>query len=327
MVAVIIDYAIYENGRRRPEQVPLGQALTACRAPHTFVWIGLHEPTEREFATIRKEFPLHELAIEDAITAHQRPKLDVYGDMVFLVLKTARYIDPHEVVDIGEILVFLDRDYIITVRHGAGSELHDARIDLEADPERLAHGPGAVLHAIIDRVVDDYGPALEGLGQDIEEVEEQVFSPDRNYPTERIYKLRREVLEFSRATTPLQTPVERLANGGYAVIPEPVRAYFGDVDDHLRRVREQMDGYRDLLTSILEANLAQISVRQNEDMRAISAYAAILAIPTMIAGIYGMNFEHMPELDWTFGYPAVLVVMAVICTGLYRYFKRSGWLR
>jgi len=323
---VIIDFAIYENGRRRAEKVPLEQALAACRAPDTFVWIGLHEPTEGEFTTIRREFPLHELAVEDAITAHQRPKLDVYDDMLFLVLKTARYIDPHEVVHLGEILVFLGRDFIVTVRHGAAGELHDARIGLEADPERLAHGPGAVLHAIIDRVVDDYGPALDELGQDIEEVEEEVFSPDRSYPTERIYKLRREVLEFSRATTPLLDPVESLANGRYAVIPETVRAYFGDVADHLRRVREQLDGYRYLLTGVLEANLAQITIRQNEDVRAISAYAAILAIPTMIAGIYGMNFEHMPELDWTLGYPVVLVVMAALCVSLYRYFKRSGWL-
>ncbi len=323
---MIVDYAIYENGRRKSEQVPLEQALAACRAPETFVWIGLYEPTEQEFDTIRKEFDLHELAVEDAIHAHQRPKLEVYGDMVFVVLKTARYVDPQEVVELDEILVFLGRDYVVTVRHGRASELHGVRTSLEADPERLAHGPGAVLHAIVDRVVDDYLPAIAGLGDDIEEVEGEVFSADRTNPTERIYKLKREVLEFGRATTPLLDPVDRLARGRYAVIPEAVRAYFRDVDDHLRRVREQLDGYRDLLTSILEANLAQVTVQQNQDMRTIAAYVAILAVPTMIAAIYGMNFDNMPELRWSLGYPAVLVVMAGICFWLYRYFKRIGWL-
>jgi magnesium transporter len=326
MFVVIVDYAIYEHGRRKPEQVPLEQAVTACRAPDTFVWIGLYEPTEQEFETIRKEFDLHDLAVEDAIHAHQRPKLEVYGEMVFVVLKTARYVDPEEVVQLDEILVFLGHDYVITVRHGKASELHGVRTSLEADPKRLAHGPGAVLHAIVDRVVDDYGPAISGLGEDVEEVEGEVFSPDRSNPTERIYKLKREVLEFGRATTPLLDPVDRLARGRYEVIPEPVRAYFRDVDDHLRRVREQLDGYRDLLTSVLEANLAQVTVQQNQDVRTISAFVAILAVPTMIAAIYGMNFDHMPELRWDLGYPAVLAVMVGICFALYRYFKRIGWL-
>jgi magnesium transporter len=323
---VIVDCAVYEDGRRRDGEVPVHAAMEACREPRTFTWIGLYEPTEEEFDSIRREFDLHELAVEDAIHAHQRPKLEVYGDMVFIVLKTARYVDPKEVVNLGEILIFLGADYIITVRHGEASELKDVRHRLEQDPELLGHGPGAVLHAIVDKVVDDYGPAIAGLGQDVDEIENQVFSEERANPAERIYKLKREVLEFSHAAGPLVDPVDRLSKGHYEVIHPEVRAYFRDVNDHLLRAHEQLENYRDLLTSILSANLAQVTVRQNEDVRKITAIVAILAVPTAIAGLYGMNFEHMPELGWTFGYPLVLVVMAVICFTLYRYFKRVGWL-
>ena len=246
--------------------------------------------------------------------------------MVFIVLKTARYVDPEEVVRLGEILIFLGHDYIISVRHGEASELKDVRHELEEDPDLLAHGPGAVLHAIVDKVVDDYSPAIAGLGDDIDEIENQVFSGERANPAERIYKLKREVLEFSHAVGPLVDPVDRLSKGHYDVIHPEVRTYFRDVNDHLLRTHEQLESYRDLLTSVLSANLAQVTVRQNEDVRRISAIVAILAVPTMIAGIYGMNFDHMPELGWSFGYPLVLAVMAVICFTLYRYFKRVGWL-
>jgi magnesium transporter len=323
---VIVDCAIYEHGRRRDGAMPVHEAMEACRKPGAFTWIGLYEPTEEEFDSIRREFDLHELAVEDAIHAHQRPKLEVYGDMLFIVLKTARYVDPEEVVQLGEILIFLGHDYIITVRHGEASGLSDVRSRLEEEPELLAHGPGAVLHAIVDRVVDDYLPAIRGLGEDIDEIETQVFSGERGNPAERIYRLKREVLEFSQAAGPLVEPVDRLAQGKYDVIHPEVRTYFRDVNDHLVRVHEQLESFRDLLTSVLSANLAQVTVRQNEDVRRISAIVAILAVPTMIAGIYGMNFEHMPELGWTFGYPLVVAVMASICFALYRYFKRVGWL-
>jgi magnesium transporter len=302
------------------------EAMEACRKPGAFTWIGLYEPTEEEFDSIRREFDLHELAVEDAIHAHQRPKLEVYGDMVFIVLKTARYVDPEEVVRLGEILIFLGHDYVITVRHGEASELKGVRKALEENPDLLAHGPGAVLHAIVDRVVDDYGPALIGLGEDIDQIENQVFSGERANPAERIYKLKREVLEFDHAVGPLVEPVDRLAKGRYELIHPDVRTYFRDVNDHLLRAHEQLESYRDLLTSILSANLAQVTVRQNEDVRRISAIVAIVAVPTMIAGIYGMNFEHMPELKWPLGYPLVIGLMLVICTVLYRYFKRVGWL-
>ena len=323
---MIVDCAIYEDGRRRDGSVDLHDAYGACRRDGKFAWIGLYEPTEEEFDSLRREFELHELAVEDAIHAHQRPKLEVFEDTVFVVLKTARYVDSEEVVQFGEILIFLGKDYILTVRHGEASALKQVRESLESDPELLKHGPGAVLHAIVDRVVDDYAPALEGLGVDIEEVENEVFSPGRSNPAQRIYRLKREVLEFNRAAAPLVEPIDRLAKGHYEVVHPEVRAYFRDVNDHLIRVHEQLESYRDLLTSILHANLAQITVRQNDDVRRISAIVAIVAVPTLIAGIYGMNFEHMPELGWTFGYPLVLVVMLTLCTLLYRFFRRAGWL-
>ena len=323
---MIVDCAVYTDGHRRDGPLPVERAVEACRAPGSFVWIGLYEPTGREFEEIQREFELHPLAVEDAIHAHQRPKLEVFGDMVFVVLKTARYVDAEEVVQFGEILIFLGHDYVITVRHGEASELGDVRRRLEREPELLSHGPGAVLHAIVDKVVDDYGPAIAGLGQDIEEVEDEVFSGRRSSPAERIYKLKREVLEFTRAAGPLVGPVDLLARGSFELIHPEVRAYFRDVNDHLVRTHEQLESFRDLLTSILEANLAQVTVRQNEDVRKISAIVAILAVPTMLAGVYGMNFEHMPELEWQLGYPLVIAVMVTVSFILFRYFKRVGWL-
>src|ERR671919_2102854 len=206
---MIVDCAVYEGGRRRDCAMPVHEAMEACREPGAFTWIGLYEPTEEEFDSIRREFELHELAVEDAIHAHQRPKIEVFGDMVFIVLKTARYVDPTEVITLGEILIFLGHDYIITVRHGEASDLHRVRLTLEEQPELLAHGPGAVLHAIVDRVVDDYGPAIVGLGEDIDQVEDQVFSGARTNAAERIYKLKREVLQFAHAVGPLVDPVDR----------------------------------------------------------------------------------------------------------------------
>ena len=316
---MIVDRAVYEQGKR-------SDGADGRPGPGGFVWIGLYEPTPDEFAQLTREFHLHPLAVEDAIHAHQRPKLEVYDDMLFLVLKTARYVDPQEVVEIGEVLVFAGPDYLITVRHGEASDLHDAREALEHDSDRMVHGPSAALHAILDRVVDDYTPALEGLQNDIDEVEDQLFSGRRVNPGERIYRLQREVLEFRRAVAPLVEPSDRLARGQYEHVHPEIRAYFRDVTDHLIRARDQLDNMRDLLTGSLQANLAQVAVRQNEDMRRISAWVAIIAVPTAIAGIYGMNFEHMPELRWELGYPAVLLLMATICALLYRYFKRSGWL-
>jgi magnesium transporter len=324
---MIVDSAVYEGGLRRDGPLELEKAVVASNEPNCFVWIGLYEPTEDEFDSVRREFNLHELAVEDAIHAHQRPKLEIYGETIFIVLKTARYVDAEEVVEFGEILIFIGEGFIITVRHGEATDLHPVRLDVEQRPEMLRCGPGAVLHAIVDRVVDDYVPAIAGLSQDIEEIEADVFATRRGHnPAERIYGLKREVLEFIRAAAPLVEPVDRLSKGHYELIHPEVRAYFRDVNDHLIRVHEQLESFSDLLNSVLHANLAQVTVRQNEDVRKISAIVAIIAVPTMIAGIYGMNFEHMPELEWNFGYPLVLAIMGSICFVVFRYFKRIGWL-
>ena len=323
---MIVDSAVYQDGRRRDGDLGVHEAMEACRQQNAFTWIGLYEPTEEEFRSIRTEFDLHPLAVEDAIVAHERPKLEVFGDMVFIVLKTARYVDPTEVIQLGEILVFLGHDYVITVRHGEASGLKEVRHTLEEQPELLKHGPGAVLHAIVDRVVDDYAPALAGLGEDIDQVEDQVFSGTPGNAAQRIYRLKREVLQFAHAVGPLVDPVDQLARGKYQVIHPEIRTYFRDVDDHLLRAHDQLEGFRDLLTSVLQANLTQVGVRQNEDMRKISAYVAMAAVPTLIAGIYGMNFENMPELGWRFGYPIALLLMACIVSFLFWRFKRAGWL-
>jgi magnesium transporter len=323
---VIVDWAVYEDGRRRAGKPALEETYDLCRKNGSFAWLGLYEPSEEEFDAVRREFELHELAVEDAIKAHQRPKLEVYEDTLFLVLKTARYLDEPEEVEFGEILVFVAEGFVVTVRHGEASELRGVRQNVEARPDLLRCGPGAVLHAIVDRVVDDYQPVLAGLEDDIEEVEQDVFSPERTNPAQRIYKLSREVIDFHRATAPLVEPLRQLSDGRHEVVHPDIREYFRDVYDHSLRANETVDAMRELLSGILQANLSQVSVRQNDDVRRISAWVAIIAVPTMVAGVYGMNFEHMPELKWSFGYPLAVAVMLVACTSLYRYFKKAGWL-
>ena len=322
---MIVDCAVYEDGRRRAGSVALEEAYQAGRDDNVFVWIGLHEPTEEEFDSVAREFDLHELAVEDAINAHQRPKLEVYGDTLFLVLRPASYRDEEETVDYGEILLFVGDGFVVSVRHGEASALKDVRTELEATPDLTRCGPASVLHAILDRVVDDYVPVAAALDADVQEVESDVFSTTGT-DVERIYRLKREVLAFHRATAPLVEPVRDLAEGRHVAVPDTLRSYFRDVLDHLLRVDDQVGGFSDALTSVLQANLAQVTVRQNEDTRRISAWVAIVAVPTMIAGIYGMNFEHMPELKWTYGYPLVMAVTASICLTLYLNFRRSGWL-
>jgi magnesium transporter len=328
---MIVDCAVYQGGKRQAGELELSQAYEAGRNngasdDSKFVWIGLREPTPEEFDSVAREFHLHELAVEDAIKAHQRPKIEVYDETLLVVLKTARYHDDSETVEIGEILMFVGDGFIVTVRHGSPSELHDVRLKTEKRSDLLSCGPGAVLHAIIDKVVDDYEPVLAGIEDDIEELEQDVFSPQRTNPTERIYKLKREVLEMHRATAPLIDPLDKLSKGHYEVVHEDIHEYFRDVYDHVLRANEVVEGYREMLNGILDANAAQVGVRQNDDMRKISAWVAIAAVPTAIAGIYGMNFEHMPELHWTFGYPMALLLMALICFLLWRNFKRVGWL-
>jgi magnesium transporter len=322
---VIVDCARYEHGRRQAARLTVADAGTTCRAAGGFVWLGVRDPSAEEFQELAREFSLHELAVEDAVNAHQRPKVEPYGDLLLVVVKTARYVDPEEVVEIGELQIFVHPTFVLTVRHGAGG-IGAVRTRLERRPDLLAHGTSAVLYAILDQVVDDYEAAAQGIELDIQQVEQQVFSSERGNPGERIYNLKREVLEFHRAVIPLAAEVDELARDHFDAVPDDMLAYFRDVHDHLLRVGARIEGFRDLLASALQANLTQVSVRQNEDMRKISAWVAILAVPTMIAAIYGMNFEHMPELRWRFGYPTVLVVIALACLVLHRRFKRDGWL-
>jgi magnesium transporter len=322
----IVDLAVYKDGERKGD-VPLDQAFEACRAPGALVWIGLHEPTPDEFDSVRREFNLHELAVEDALRGHQRPKLELYGDdQIFLVLKTARYFEP-DTLEFGEILIFVGEGYVVSVRHGEATPLHDVRLQLEKRPEMLRSGTGAVLHAIVDKVVDDYTPVLTNLDVDITELEAEAFGEGTPRGlTERIYRLKRQVINLHRAIAPLTEPLSRLADGRFPMIQEEMHPYLRDVYDHVLRDVTQADQFRELLTSILEANLTQVSVRQNEEMRKISAWAAIIAVPTLIAGIYGMNFRNMPELHWHYGYPLAVGAMIAISTGLYVFFRRIEWL-
>ncbi|HSK90015.1 MAG TPA: magnesium/cobalt transporter CorA [Euzebyales bacterium] len=323
---MIVDCGLYERGRRSEREVSLAEAFELAGGDDCFVWVGLHDPTPEEFEDVRQRFHLHELAVEDAIKAHQRPKLEVYDDSLFVVLKPARYDDDAEEVSYGEIMMFIGERFVVSVRHGGLSPLSAVRDRLEAQPKLLRHGPLAVLYAVLDRVVDEYLPIVTQLDRDVQEVEEDVFSVDGGNPTERIYRLKRQVLGFHQATTGLIEPLELLSRDRVPLDTGPLAKYLRDVDDHARRIDQQVNAHRDLLTSILQANLAQVGVRQNEDARKISAWVAIAAVPTLLAGIYGMNFDHMPELDWRFGYPTALLLMGTICLGLYRAFRRSGWL-
>jgi magnesium transporter len=323
---MIVDCAVYKEGKRHGGELEPAEAFEASQQDGAFVWLGLHEPSAEEFDSVQREFNLHELAVEDAINAHQRPKLELYGDTLFIVLKPARYVDSEEVVQIGEIMLFVNRAFVISVRHGEASELKAVRGRLDGHPDLVRAGTGAVLYAIVDKVVDDYEPVVDGVSVDIQQIEQQVFSDERTNPAERIYKMEREVLEFHRAVLPLTAPVDRLARGHFDLIDSELRTYFRDVHDHLIRVAQQIQGFRELLSSALQANLTQVGVRQNEDMRKITAWVAIAAVPTSVAAIYGMNFKHMPELGWTFGYPLVLGLIFVACVVLYMRFRRAGWL-
>jgi magnesium transporter len=321
----VVDNAVYVDGRRLALPSNLDETYRLQESSGGMAWIGLYRPDPAEIHSVAEEFDLHPLAVEDAVSAHQRPKLERYGDSLFLVLKTARWDAEIDDVRFGEVLVFLGEDFIISVRHG-GRGLHDVREKLELQPELLEAGPSAALHAIVDSVVDGYEPVVESLDTSIAAIERDVFSGSRRNPAERIFARKRDVLELYGAIVPLLEPVEVLARAGFPQINPATKPYFRDVHDHLLREYGRVQQLREVLTSILTANLTQASIRQNEDVRKISAWAAIVAVPTLITGIYGMNFDHMPELGWSFGYPAALVLMAVICGTLYWRFRKSGWL-
>jgi magnesium transporter len=328
---VVVDCAVYVDGRRQAPVAP-GEALEAAVAQGGFVWLGLYEPTEAELTSISARYGLHPLAVEDAVYAHQRPKLEHYDDALFMVLKTATYVE-HEhltatsdIVGTGEVMVFLGANYVITVRHGSHSGLTGLRSRLEEQRDLLRLGPSAVLYAVADLVVDTFVEVAGAVTDDVDELETSVFSPDRTDDIGRLYQLKRELMSLRKAVSPLEVPLQKLAERQIDVVPDAMRSYFRDVQDHAIRVRDQVSGLDELLSSILQASLARSTMADNQDMRKISAYAGIIAVPTAIAGIYGMNFEFMPELQWRFGYPLVLLVILTACVLLYRGFKRNGWL-
>jgi magnesium transporter len=339
---VIGDCGHYVDGRRRPGRVPLERAGRLARSTSGYVWIGLQQPDEEQINAVAAQFDLPPLAVEDAVKAHQRPKLDVYGEVVFAVLKPVRYVDHDEVVDVTEIAVFISPTFVVSVRHGESDVLRRVRAELDAGTGRASpHGPSWVLYRAADLVVDGYEEAITHIDGDVDEIESEVFASDETEGhSQRIYKLKREIAEFRRAVVPLTVALERLAEGNVPGIDEASAPYFRDVHDHALRAADAIEGHDRLLSDVLQADLArvaarqsaiavrqnEISVRQNEDMRKISAWAAIALVPTAIAGIYGMNFRHMPELAWRYGYFGVLGVIAGLCALLYLLFRRNGWL-
>ena len=324
---------MYENGERQPVELLLETAGSASRTTAGFVWIGLQQASANEIGAVAAEFDLPALAVEDAIKAHQRPKLEVYDDVVFVVLKPVRYIDHDEIVDVAEIAMFIGPTFVITVRHGESDVLRRVRQEFDGDSAITAFSPSAVLYRAADLVVDGYEESVALISEDIDEIELQVFGDDQHGHAERIYKLKREITEFRRAVVPLAQPVERLAENKVPGMDAAATHYFRDVHDHLMRAAESIESHDRLLTDILQADLArlgarqsEIAVRQNEDMRKISAWAAIALLPTAVAGIYGMNFRHMPELEYRYGYFVVLSGIVFACAMLYRSFRRNGWL-
>ncbi len=337
---MIVGNAIYVNGQRHEAPDSLNETLEACEEMNGTAWIGLARPTQAEFDAVAEEFGLHELAIEDAIRAHQRPKIERYGQTLFVVLRACRYIDSTEEVAFSELHLFVGEHFVITVRHGDAPDLGRVRQRMEADTELLGIGPQAILYAILDRVVDDYGPVVAGLEKDIDEIEVEVFSGDRDV-TRRTYDLSREVIEFQRAIKPIAGMIAALIAGAekYGLDVE-LQRYLRDVQDHAIQIQEQVAGFRELLQNIVSVNLnivgqrqnaevralTEASIRQNDEIKKISSWAAILFAPTLIGTVYGMNFDHMPELHWRYGYPLSLVLMLVTGLILFAVFRSRGWL-
>ncbi|MCP2362967.1 magnesium transporter [Nonomuraea thailandensis] len=332
----LVEFGAYIQGKK-VKAPGIVEALGLVRAHNesndgarAFVWVGLHEPAAPEVEWLSEVFGLHPLAVEDAVKAHQRPKVERYGESLFMVLKTIAYLDhdeltaTSEIIATGEIMVFLGPDFVVTVRHGKHCSLAGVRERLEDKPKLMNRGPAGVLHAISDHVVDQYLQVADLMQLELEEVEATVFADVSSRDINRIYQLKREMLEMKRAITPLQSPMAALPQR--RVIPSEMRDYFRDVGDHLSRVCEQVESSNELCSSILQAALARSNALANEDMRKISSWVAILAVPTMIAGIYGMNFDFMPETKAVWGYPAVLAVMVTVCVLLHRGFRRNGWL-
>jgi magnesium transporter len=324
--APVIDCAAYVGGRRVAD-LGVDQIHDALERRDQFVWLGLYEPDQRLLRQVQKQFGLHDLAIEDAIHAHQRPKLEVYQDSLFVVLRTVQTTGESKRLEFGETHIFVGGNFVVTVRHGSLQSHIGVRQRCESTPHALARGPGYVLYALMDFVVDQYVPIVKAIEDDVESLEDAILdNPAAAEATPRIYRLKRDLLTLRRTVSPLVEVCNRLMRFDLPNIPEDSRPYFRDVHDHVMRVNETIDTQRELLTTALEAHLSMMSVAQNEQMKRVTAWAAMIAVPTMIAGVYGMNFANMPELAWRYGYYGSLAAMAAACGVLYFAFKRSGWL-
>ena len=327
---MIVESAVYRNGVRDPGEARIEDLFAACASHDAMAWLGLFEPTREEIDSVAKGFDLHELAVEDAVNAHQRPKLERYGETLFVVLRPASYVDATETVVFGEVEIFVGRNFVITVRHGGAPDLGHVRRALEARPKLLARGPVAVVYGIADHVVDCYLPVVAGLENDIDEIDDEVFSGSATV-SRRTYELTREVIEFQRATKPLASILARLID--LPGVDDEERRYLRDVQDHALRIEERVDGFRTLLQNILSVHLTletkaltEVSISQNEQVQKISAWAAILFAPTLIGTVYGMNFDSMPELHWRLGYPMAIGLMVLVSVVLYAVFKRRRWI-
>jgi magnesium transporter len=322
----VVACAAYADGHRLRD-LAIEDISEVLEQPDQFVWIGLHEPSVELLRVVQREFGLHDLAVEDAHRAHQRPKLERYAESVFVVMHTVHADAGSQVVQFGETHLFVGPQYVVAVRHGASVPYTEVRARCESVPNLLRKGPGFVLYALMDFVVDQYFPAVDLLEDRLEVIEQTIFADGVSRDTtERIYELKRELLQLKRAVSPLADVTNRVMRFDLALVPADIHVYFRDVYDHVIRINEMTDMLRELLTSALEANLSLISVRQNEAMKRLAGWAAIIAVPTMVAGIYGMNFKFMPELEWPWSYPLVMLSMLVTCLVLYVKFRRAGWL-
>ncbi len=322
----VVNSVAYAEGRRVGD-VAISDISEVLKRPDVFVWLGLHDPSPDLLQEIQKEFGLHDLAVEDAQLAHQRPKLEQYGDSIFVVLRPAILTSDQQRIELGETHLFAGPRYVVSIRHGDTPGYAAVRTRCESTPALLAKGPGFVLYAVMDFIVDHYFPVLDTLGDQLESLEDEIFSETFDRKTvQRIYDLKRNLVEVKRAVSPLVDVCNRLVRFDMPLIPEDTRPYFRDVYDHAIRINEHVDTLRELLTGALEAHLSLTAVSQNDAMKKLAGWAAIIAVPTMVAGVYGMNFKFMPELEWRYSYPVVMTAMAVICGFLYSRFKRSGWL-
>ena len=323
---MIVDSALYQNGNRVAGPSDISDLVDIARTSGGFVWLGLAEPTQGEFEHVVGELNFHPLAVEDAVHAQQRPKIEEYEGLTFFTLKTVFYNESNSAISTGELICFVEKEFIVIVRHGEGTPLVTVRHELEAKPEFLKLGSFAVLHAVVDRVIDEYTLIATELENDVINLETKVFSGKRQTFSQEIYFLKRELIEYRHAIEPLVIPLQKLLSETYSHTPEILKPFFRDTLDHLLRACEHASGMDSLLTTALQADLAHVQVRQNEDVRRISAWVALAAGPTMVAGIYGMNFKFMPELSWKYGYPLVLGVVASLSAYLLYKFKKADWL-